>query len=134
MYKKRKLNKRAISKARGFRSGLEMDISENLIKRNVKFEYETLKIKYEIPARRATYTPDFILHNGVIVESKGRFTASDRKKMLLVKEHNPELDIRMLFCNSNTRIAKNSKTTYADWCIKHGFKFADKIIPDSWLH
>lgn len=131
---KRKSNKRAISKALGFRSGLELDVSRNLTQRNVKFEYETLKLKYEVPARRSVYTPDFILHNGIIVESKGRFTAADRKKMLLVKEHNPDLDIRLLFSNANNKIAKNSKTTYADWCQKNGFKYADKVIPDSWIH
>lgn len=131
---KRKSNKRAISKALGFRSGLELDVSRDLTQRNVKFEYETLKLKYEVPARRSVYTPDFILHNGIIVESKGRFTAADRKKMLLVKEHNPDLDIRLLFSNANNKIAKNSKTTYADWCQKNGFKYADKVIPDSWIH
>ena len=131
---KRKSNKRAISKALGFRSGLELDVSRDLTQRNVKFEYETLKLKYEVPARRSVYTPDFILHNGIIVESKGRFTAADRKKMLLVKEHNPDLDIRLLFSNANNKIAKNSKTTYTDWCQKNGFKYADKVIPDSWIH
>jgi NAD(P)-dependent dehydrogenase (short-subunit alcohol dehydrogenase family) len=38
-----------------------------------------------------------------------------------------------LFQNSKTKISKASKTTYADWCIKYGFIFADKEIPDDWL-
>ena len=67
------------------------------------------------------------------VETKGRFLTADRKKHLLIKAQYPELDIRFLFQNSNARISKSSKTTYADWCNKYGFKFADKTIPSDWL-
>jgi hypothetical protein len=28
---------------------------------------------------------------------------------------------------------KPSQTTYADWCLKHGFRFADKRIPQEWI-
>ena len=72
----------------GYRSGLEDNISKDLKERKVTFEYETLKIKYEVHENR-TYTPDFILPNGVIIESKGRFTTVDRKKHLLVKKQHP---------------------------------------------
>ena len=116
----------------GYRSGLEDKISEDLKDRNVKFEYEKLKIKYEVHEDR-TYTPDFTLPNGVIIESKGRFTSEDRKKHLLVKKQHPDLDIRFVFSNSKGKIRKGSKTTYADWCDKHGFMYADKRIPDEWV-
>ena len=116
----------------GYRSGLEDKISEDLKDRNVKFEYEKLKIKYEVHEDR-TYTPDFTLPNGVIIESKGRFTPEDRKKHLLVKKQHPDLDIRFVFSNSKGKIRKGSKTTYADWCDKHGFMYADKRIPDEWV-
>ncbi len=115
----------------GYRSGLEEKISEDLTKRAIKFEYETFKIKYEVHENR-TYTPDFILPNGVIIESKGRFTTEDRKKHLLVKKQHPELDIRFVFSNSRNKIRKGSKTSYADWCEKHGFLYADKVIPTEW--
>jgi hypothetical protein len=52
---------------------------------------------------------------------------------LLIKEQHPELDIRFVFSNSKTRISKQSKTTYADWCRTKGFQFADKKIPQEWL-
>lgn len=116
----------------GYRSGLEDKISEDLKDRNVKFEYEKLKIKYEVHEDR-TYTPDFTLPNGIIIESKGRFTPEDRKKHLLVKKQHPDLDIRFVFSNSKGKIRKGSKTTYADWCDKHGFMYADKRIPDEWV-
>lgn len=116
----------------GYRSGLEDRISDDLKDRKVKFEYEKLKIQYEVHEDR-TYTPDFTLPNGVIIESKGRFTPEDRKKHLLVKKQHPELDIRFVFSNSRNKIRKGSKTTYADWCEKHGFLYADKRIPDEWV-
>lgn len=116
----------------GYRSGLEDRISEQLKSLSVPFEYEKLKIKYEVNEVR-TYTPDFKLPNGIIVESKGRFVAADRKKHLLVRVQNPFLDIRFVFSNSKAKISKGSKTTYADWCDKHGFLYADKLIPEEWI-
>lgn len=116
----------------GYRSGLEDKISDDLKDRKVKFEYEKLKIKYEVHENR-TYTPDFTLPNGVIIESKGRFTPEDRKKHLLIKKQHPDLDIRFVFSNSKGKIRKGSKTSYADWCDKHGFMYADKRIPDEWV-
>ena len=116
----------------GYRSGLEDDISEQLKGLDVPFKYEELKIKYQVNEVR-TYTPDFELFNGIIIESKGRFVSADRKKHLKVKEQYPKLDIRFVFSNSKGKINKGSKTTYAMWCDKYGFKYADKEIPEKWL-
>jgi len=77
--------------------------------------------------------PDFKLPNGIIVETKGRFVLADRKKHKLIKEQHPELDIRFVFSNSNTKISKKSKTTYGAWCEKLGILYADKTIPEEWL-
>lgn len=117
----------------GFRSGLEEKIASDLEDRKVPFEYETKKIKYTVPSREATYTPDFHLPNGVIVEGKGIFDVEDRQKHLLIKEQHPELDIRFVFTRSSAPIRKGSPTTYASWCEKHGFKYADKVIPQAWV-
>lgn len=117
----------------GFRSGLEIKVSEQLKESGVEFEYETTKIKYVVPESTHTYTPDFTFPNGLIVETKGRFLAADRKKHLLIQKQHPELDIRFVFQNSNNKITKGSKTSYADWATKHGFQYADKEIPKEWL-
>ena len=116
----------------GYRSGLEDRISDQLKGLSVPFKYEEFKIKYEVHEIR-TYTPDFELPNGIIVESKGRFVAADRKKHLLGKKQHPELDIRFVFSNSRNKIIKGSKTSYADWCNKNGFIYADKLIPEEWV-
>ena len=124
---------KAVAAKYGFRSGLEMTIDESLKSRGVDGEYEKHIIQYTKPETHHKYHPDFKLPNGIFVETKGRFLTDDRKKHLLIKAQNPNLDIRFLFQNSKTKISKASKTTYADWCITPGFTFADKEIPDDWL-
>lgn len=116
----------------GHRSGLEDKIAAQ-IKNFEKEVYEQSIIKYTIPASQHTYTPDFVLANGVIVEAKGLFEAEDRQKHLTIKKQYPNLDIRFVFQNPNNRIYKGSKTTYADWCTKNGYKYATKLIPASWF-
>jgi hypothetical protein len=124
---------REIALAYGFRSGLEKKIADNLTSKGVGFSFEKTVIPYTTPATPHKYTPDFVLENGIIVESKGRFLPADRKKHLLVKAQHPEHDIRFVFSNSKTKISKASKTSYGDWCSKYGYLFADKDIPDAWL-
>lgn len=117
----------------GYRSGLEDKIAAQLRAGGIDPRYETMKIKYTKPERIATYTPDFPLPNGIIVESKGRFITADRQKHLLIKQQRPDLDIRFVFSNPNQRISKTSRTTYAMWCDKHGFQYAKALIPEAWL-
>lgn len=117
----------------GYRSGLEEKIAQDLAAAGVAFQYEKLKIKYVKPEKDATYTPDFVLPNGIIIETKGRFVTADRLKHIEIKKQHPHHDIRFVFSNSRQTISKTSKTTYAAWCEKHGFLYADKEIPESWL-
>jgi hypothetical protein len=133
MATRRKLTVKQVGKKYGFRSGLEERIAEQLDKAGVDYTYEQVKLNYIKPASKHVYTPDFVLANGIIVETKGRFLLADRQKHILVKRHNPTLDIRFVFSNSKARISKASRTTYADWCNKNGFKFADKEIPQEWM-
>ena len=134
---KKKFSIRALARKHGYRSGLEDQISEQLKFTGKSWSYESEKLKYTVPERIATYTPDFILikkdGSKMYIETKGRFTTADRKKMKLVKEANPELDIRLLFQTPNNKIIKTSKTTYADWADKHGYLWAAKEIPIKWL-
>jgi hypothetical protein len=118
--------------ANGFRSGLEKRNADHLDSRGISYTYEKLKISYTVPERQATYTPDFVLNNGVIVETKGVFDAADRAKHLLVREQHPELDIRFVFQRGNQPIYKGSPTTHGGWANKHSFRWAEKLIPPEW--
>ena len=116
----------------GYRSGLELKTAKYLDDLLIKYKYEKVKIEWEDLTYR-TYTPDFVLYNGIIIETKGMFTASDRKKHLAIKKQHPELDIRFVFENSNRRLRKGAKTKYYQWCIKYDFDYHDRIIPEEWL-
>ena len=119
-------------KAVSWRSGLEQRNQEDLTKRGVPFRYEEVKLSFTKPATDHKYTPDFILPNGIIVETKGLFDVDDRKKHVLIKAQYPELDIRFVFSRSKSLLRKGAKSSYADWCLKNGFQFADKLIPQAW--
>ena len=113
-----------------FRSGLEDRIAKQLDRQGIPYLYECSKYPYITESK---YTPDFFLRSGIIIEAKGFFKPSDRRKMLAVKAQHPELDIRFIFQRNNT-LSKQSKTTYGDWATKHGFPYCIfPNIPESWL-
>ena len=39
----------------------------------------------------------------------------------------------LTFHNSRNKLRKGAKSSYAEWCIKHGFRYFDRIIPEDWL-
>lgn len=122
--------KKKSSRTSKYRSGFEQTLANQLSRSGVAFEYETIKLEYQ---KVATYTPDFILPNGIIIEAKGLWTVEDRTKHLLVREQHPHLDIRLVFMNAFNKIRKGSNTTYARWCEKKNILYANKQIPKQWL-
>ena len=127
-----------ISEKVKLKSGLEEAIHSFLLSKDVLFSYETLRISFDQPTQKKSYTPDFSIEKSFIVETKGNFNSADRKKHKLIKAQHPEYDIRFVFSNARTRIGKKSKTTYAKWCELFGFKYhciqsTKKKFPDNWL-
>lgn len=114
------------------RSGFEDRVEDTLKFLNAKYEYEPDVLKYELPATKHGYTPDFKLRESTYIEAKGEFTAADRKKMLAIKEQYPDVKIYMLFQKAGNTLSKKSKTTYTDWCVKNGFESADFSERDIW--
>ena len=132
--KKQKLTSSQVGLRYGFRSGLEEAIASELDTKQIEYKFEKLKLSYVKPQKIHTYTPDFyLIKNNIYIETKGYFTSQDRQKMRLIKEQHPDLDIRIIFSNSKTRISKKSNTTYGMWCDKYGFKYADRHVPEGWL-
>jgi len=116
----------------GYRSGFEVKIGKQIVEQGHKLRFEDMQITYQRPLSK--YTPDFILDNGIIIESKGRFVGADRAKHLYIKkQHGDKYDIRFVFTNANARLTKTSKTTYGEWCTRHGFKYSVKEIPKGWF-
>jgi hypothetical protein len=129
----------------GFRSQLEERIARQLEVAGVAYGYETEKLHYTVPARKAAYTPDFVFDGSkkIYIEAKGRFgharsqssSTAERQKLALIREQYPDIDLRIVFQNANTPIYKGSKTRYRDWAEAHGIPWADKgIIPQEWIN
>ena len=113
-----------------YRSKFEASVAKNLDDNKIKFSYETINIDYIISS---SYCPDIIFDNGIICEIKGLFRKEERRKHLAIQAQHPTLDIRFVFQNSKTKLSKaKGSLTYAKWCERHGFLYADKIIPPEW--
>lgn len=115
------------------KGSFEPQVVKQLKRLKVKFDYEPHKLEYTLVR---PYTPDFIVYlsdgSYFYIEAKGYFRWDDQRKMRLIKEQNPGLDIRLLFMQNN-KISKSSKMRYSDWADKYGFKYAIGEIPKEWL-
>ncbi|GCE65718.1 hypothetical protein OMCYN_01664 [cyanobiont of Ornithocercus magnificus] len=115
-----------------YRSGFEENVALFLTRSGVAFSYEASEVPYRISYK---YIPDFTLtaHN-IILECKGYWSASDRRKIRAVRETNPDLDLRMVFQSPENKISRNSRTTYGGYCDKLGIPWSNTNIPSTWLH
>ena len=122
----------------GYKSGLELKVSEQITEAKYPLRYETDILQYTIPESKHKYTPDFVFtkRDGSLmyIETKGRWTTIDRKKMKHVLTSNPGIDIRIVFQNPNQRISKTSRTTYEMYANKLGIQHvAKRDIPAEWF-
>lgn len=114
-----------------YRSAFEARVARDLCERGASFTYENVQVFY---TTAHIYRPDFLLlQSGVFVEAKGYMPAPDRAKLLAVREQNPSLEIRLLFQNAKTRLARGSKTTYGQWADRNGFSWDQSRVPDEWM-
>jgi hypothetical protein len=113
-----------------YRCKMEREVVEAAKQADPQLQYEKLKLPYAV---KKTYIPDVYLSNGILVEIKGYFLPSDRTKALLVQQQHPDMEVRFVFANPNTKLGKGSQTTYAQWCERNGFKWAAKRIPVEWI-
>ncbi len=121
-----------VRKRHRFRSDFELTLARKLAEKGRDFEYETQKIAFQPKIRN--YTPDFWFPEyGFFVEAKGKFDTADRSKHLLIKKQNPDVDIRFVFQRARNKIRKNSLTSYATWCDRHKFIWAEGSIPEEWF-
>ena len=132
----------------GKRSKFEERIAKELTDAGATYSYESIQLEYDEPLRKnlarcadcgskdllrtGWYTPDFVLASGLVIETKGYFTAADRRKMLAVKEWHHDLTIVLLFERDN-KIRKNSNNHYSDWCKKNGYDYSIGTFKQEWL-
>lgn len=116
-----------------FKSRWERTIATELEKYKIPLQYEVDKLQYTVPSSNHTYKPDFKIADKVYIESKGIWDREDRNKILLIKEQYPDIKIYMAFQNAKQKIYKRSKTTYAEWCDKHGIEWSHGGLNPNWF-
>ena len=135
-----------MAKSNDFLSGLERRIFADLDAAKVKVRYEPETFNYKKKTVRtycnecgskdtyklARYTPDFRIGKSIYIETKGRFTPSNRQAMVSFMECNPDFDLRFLFGADNFTTS-NRVNRYSDWCTALGVKYAIKDVPEEWL-
>jgi len=116
--------------ADGFRSGFEGQVADDLSNNGVYWEYEQRKYNLVIPR---SYTPDFVLGNGVVLEVKGWFDQEDRRLIKLFKEQHSDVDIRMVLQKPHQKLTKSGRMTYATWCDRYNVPWCEgPSIPKDW--
>lgn len=116
-------------KDREHRSGLETQVEEALLAQGLTPQYETEKFPYVLHRK---YTPDFKVGE-VYVEVKGWWPSAERTKFLAVIMNNPGLPIFVALQRPHMTLSKQSKTTYAQWCTKHGIAWCPIPIPPDFM-
>lgn len=121
-----------------YKSKFEQNFAKSLKDKGIKFEYEPLVVDFTQPEKKRKYIPDFRVRTkeGVfIVETKGKLTIEDRKKLVWVTEQNPKLKLIIVFMNAKNKLRKNSPTTYGEWATKNGFEWYDYNdgLPKTWI-
>lgn len=98
-------------------------------------QYEPDRLKFKQPEVTRTYIPDWKVKDKVYIETKGKLTSEDRKKMKWVQEQYPDYIFYLFFQNARVKIRKGSKTSYGDWATKAGFIWSDLRdgLPEEWL-
>jgi len=128
---------RECAKMVGRRSMGEVQFDAEYLESKVSYKYEPDTFTYIVNETRK-YTPDFKIkrpsnRTPLYIEYKGVLDVKTRKKMKLVRQQYPKVDIRLVFQKASNKIRKGSKTTYGMWADQHGFLWADGEIPKVWL-
>jgi hypothetical protein len=105
------------------RSKLELQFEEILKEYEAEYGYEVTKIPYTIPAKAHTYTVDWTILNGVLIETKGWIKDYDeRMKYEQIKKEYPDIDLRFVFANPN-KFCGGTKMPHWKWAEKVGYKW-----------
>lgn len=122
------------AKKAGMKSMGEVKFAADLERRKVPYKYEATTVEYQHKPQK--YTPDFDLAIGdrtIHIEYKGKLDYETRKKLLAIRDSNPNMDICLVFEKAGNKIRKGSKITYGMWAESKGFHWSEGVIRDEWL-
>ena len=115
------------------RSKFEQKLKDQLDEMEVEYGYETKLFKYTTEHK---YRPDFVFPSlRLLIEAKGYFDSNDRSKSLHVRDciRDAGWELAFVFQRASNKLHTRSPTTYADWCDRHGFRWAEGKVPTEWL-
>ena len=116
-----------------YRSKFEARFNEKVKEATgVSLGYETDTLPFVTPPQKRRYTPDWTVKPGWYLETKGRLDASNRQKILYIKEQYPTTRILLVFQYHKNTINKGSKTSYGDWATKHGVEWCGIEDVEKW--
>lgn len=122
-----------IKRVGGYRCSLEHAVACTLEQWNKRFSYEMVKLPYVV---HHEYIADFLVGD-VFIEVKGYWPSEQRTKMRLLMKCNPDIKLFVALERPNTRISRQSNTTYADWCKKYAIPWCpipiNKEFLEAWL-
>ena len=104
-----------------YKSKLESHFAELLLKNGKTAAYEARRFEF---VRVAHYLPDWEVSPTLYIETKGYFSPRNRGDLLSFREQHPEVEIFLVFSQPNNRLTSKSKTTYSEWCERHGFRWS----------
>jgi hypothetical protein len=67
---------------------------------------------------------EVLLDGHTLLPIYSQFMSAHRKRLLLLLEENPDVELHLLFNNPNTPISKEVKKTYGEWAELNGFEFS----------
>lgn len=122
------------AKKAGMKSMGEVKCAADLEARGIPYSYETTTVQYQYNPQK--YTPDFDLFGKdkkIHIEYKGKLDYETRKKLLAIRNSNPDMEICLVFEKAGNKIRKGSKTTYGMWAESKGFKWHEHTVKEEWL-
>lgn len=119
--------RRLVRRDHPYKSKFEQEFA----KRYPQLKYEKDILEYTVTHK---YHPDWKIKENTYIETKGIFSSEDRAKHLHIRQQHPEVTVYLVFMNPKNKISRVSKTTYADWCDRHGIPWATlDTIPEEWF-
>lgn len=123
-----------MAKLAGMKSMGEVRCAADMDAKGVPWRYETEVLEYQHKVQH--YTPDFILYenDNILIEYKGKMTDQVRKKLIAIKNCNPNRQICLVFEKPNNKISSSKNAwKYWQWSERNGFPWSEKYVNPDWL-
>jgi hypothetical protein len=123
------------AKLAGMKSMGEVRCAADMDRRGIPYHYEVERLTYIF--KPAKYTPDFTLYENdhILIEYKGKMTNQVRKKLLAIRDCNPNRTICLVFEKPNNKLSsRKNSMRYWQWAERNGFLWSEHFVREEWLN